>query len=75
MGEQPERRQLDQALEGTARAERIQIGAGLLSLPSKLVDKIRRYEFVDHAELRGSIPRWESSRPGPNSNLNPEGNS
>ena len=57
MGEQTQRDSgRTQAREVTARAGPVQMGAGLLSMPSRLVEKIRRREFVDLAEFPPAAP-------------------
>ena len=63
MGNQGSRASGSKGLEG-ARAGPVQMGAGLMAMPSRLVDRIRRGKYVDLTEFPPATPEPSTYRSG-----------
>ena len=59
MGDQGSRASGSKGLEG-AKAGPVQMGAGLMAMPSRLVDRIRRGEYVNLTEVPPATPEGVS---------------
>ena len=59
MGDQGSRASMSKGLEG-ARADPVQMRAGLMAMPSRLVDRIRRGEYVNLTEFLPATPEGVS---------------